>query len=122
MLHENIYFKSSGQAARGQLHIDTCSRLAVILSVKMVSALPKITLIAGLLAMIYQAVFKNLLWTILGLDKTVDPLESFGVRCEKIKEPGLEACEDMWLHEPSGLLYMACSDSLSKVQWNPSYD
>jgi arylesterase/paraoxonase len=87
----------------------------------MVSTLPMVTLIAGVLAMIYQAVFKNLLFTILGLDKTVEPLESFGVHCEKIREPGLQACEDMWLHEPSGLLYIACSDTLSKMQWNPSY-
>jgi arylesterase / paraoxonase len=87
----------------------------------MISTLPKITFIAGALAVIYQAVFKNLLFTILGLDKTVHPLESFGVRCERVKEPGLEACEDMWLHEPSGLLYIACSNSLSKTQWNPSY-
>jgi arylesterase / paraoxonase len=87
----------------------------------MVSTLPKLTLVAGLLAVLYQAFFKNLLFTILGVGRTVHPLESFGVRCEKIEEPGLEACEDMWLHEPSGLLYIACSDSLSKMQWNPSY-
>jgi arylesterase / paraoxonase len=87
----------------------------------MVSTLPKLTLIAGVVAMLYQAVLKNLVFTILGVGRTVHPIESFGVCCEKIKEPGLEACEDMWLHEPSGLLYMACSDSLSKTQWNPSY-
>lgn len=87
----------------------------------MVSAVSKLTLAAGLIAISYQALFKNLLFTILGVGRTVHPLESFGVRCEKVREPGLEACEDMWLHEPSGLLYMACSDSLSKVQWSPSY-
>jgi arylesterase / paraoxonase len=87
----------------------------------MVSTLSKFTLTAGLVALLYQAVLKNLLFTLLGVGRTVHPLESFGVRCEKIKEPGLEACEDMWLHEPSGLLYLACSNSLSKMQWNPSY-
>ncbi len=85
------------------------------------SSLTKLTLIAGAIAVLYQAVFKNLLFTVLGVGRTVHPLESFGVRCEKIREPGLEACEDMWLHEPSGLLYIACSDTLSKMQWNPSY-
>lgn len=87
----------------------------------MMSSLTKLTLIAGAIAVLYQAVFKNLLFTVLGVGRTVHPLESFGVRCEKIREPGLEACEDMWLHEPSGLLYIACSDTLSKMQWNPSY-
>lgn len=87
----------------------------------MVSTAPKVvTVVAALLAILYPLVLKNLLFTILGVSRTVEPIESFGVRCEKIIEPGLEACEDMWLHEPSGLLYIACSDSLSKVQWNPS--
>jgi arylesterase / paraoxonase len=87
----------------------------------MVSTFPKIAaVVAAVLAVLYPLILKNLLFTILGVGRTLEPIESFGVRCEKIKEPGLEACEDMWLHEPSGLLYIACSDSLSKVQWNPS--
>ncbi|GAK63104.1 serum paraoxonase/arylesterase [Moesziomyces antarcticus] len=40
--------------------------------------------------------------------------------CTKI--PELEACEDMWLHRPSGLLYLACSDIKSRLSWLPAVD
>lgn len=80
-----------------------------------------VAVLAAVVAVLYAIFLKEFLFTFLGVGRALDPIESFGVRCEKIYEPGLEACEDMWLHEPSGLLYMACSDSLSRVQWNPSY-
>lgn len=40
--------------------------------------------------------------------------------CTKI--PELEACEDMWLHRPSGLLYLACSDIRGRLAWTPAID
>ncbi|SPO22489.1 related to serum paraoxonase/arylesterase [Ustilago trichophora] len=40
--------------------------------------------------------------------------------CTKI--PELEACEDMWLHRPSGLLYLACSDIKGRLSWTPAVD
>ncbi|SNX82583.1 related to serum paraoxonase/arylesterase [Melanopsichium pennsylvanicum] len=36
--------------------------------------------------------------------------------------PELEACEDMWLHRPSGLLYLACSDIKGRLAWTPAID
>ena len=36
--------------------------------------------------------------------------------------PELEACEDMWLHRPSGLLYLACSDIKGRLSWTPAVD
>jgi hypothetical protein len=27
----------------------------------------------------------------------------------------------MWLHEPTGALYIACSDSQSRTQWLPAF-
>lgn len=40
--------------------------------------------------------------------------------CTKI--PELEACEDMWMHRPSGLLYLACSDIKGRMAWTPATD
>jgi hypothetical protein len=87
----------------------------------MVSLIPKLTVAAGILAILYQGFFKNFIFTIIGVNRPVAPLSSFGMRCERVLEPGLEACEDMWLHDDSGLLYMACSSAQSKTRWNPSY-
>lgn len=39
-----------------------------------------------------------------------------------IKIPELEACEDMWMHQPSGLLYLACSDIKGRMAWTPAID
>jgi hypothetical protein len=73
-----------------------------------------------LIAVLYQFTLKNLIFTTLGYGRVLKPLTSFGAHCGKVEGLGLEACEDMWLHEPSGMLYMACSNSLSRVEWLPS--
>lgn len=84
-------------------------------------AKPTFALVA-LLAIIYQLVIRDLLFTTLGYGRFVLRLEQFeGVRCEKAEGVGLQACEDMWFHEPSGLLYLACSDPVSRMDWLPSY-
>jgi len=73
------------------------------------------------IAVLYQFVFKYLLFNILGYGRETFSIEAFShVRCKKIDELGLEGCEDMWLHDPTGYLYMACSDSRSRVQWLPA--
>ncbi|PPQ93825.1 hypothetical protein CVT25_013534 [Psilocybe cyanescens] len=38
--------------------------------------------------------------------------------CKKV--PQLAACEKLILHQESGLLYLACSNALSRVQWTPA--
>jgi hypothetical protein len=74
-----------------------------------------------LTAILYQTFLKSIIFDTMGYRRALSPLSSFNVHCEKIDNVGLESCEDMWLHEPSGLLYMACSKSLSRTQWFPPY-
>lgn len=90
---------------------------------KMVNLVSKVAIIGVVvLAVIYQFVFKALIFTTLGYGRSLESLDSFSdVRCEKVEELGLEGCEDMWLHQPTGFLYMACSDSDSRTQWLPTF-
>jgi hypothetical protein len=74
------------------------------------------------LAVVYQFVVKDLYYGTLGYSRSFRPLSSFNVQCKKIDQLGLEACEDMWLHEKTGYLYMACGDSESKTKWLPACD
>ncbi|SJX61275.1 uncharacterized protein SRS1_10270 [Sporisorium reilianum f. sp. reilianum] len=48
------------------------------------------------------------------------PLNYTSHTCTKI--PELEACEDMYLHQGSGLLYLACSDIKGRLSWTPAID
>ena len=72
-------------------------------------------------AVIYQTFLKGLIFDTLGYGRELSPLSSFNVRCEKVENLGLEACEDMWMHEPSGLLYLSCGHSLARTEWFPPY-
>jgi arylesterase / paraoxonase len=73
-------------------------------------------------AVAYQFIFKSIIFDTLGYGRTVLSIKDFpDIRCEKITELGLEGCEDMWLHEPTGFLYLACSDSQSRTQWLPAW-
>lgn len=51
-----------------------------------------------------------------GAFRTVVPVNN--EHCSLV--PGLEACEDAYLHEPSGLAYLACSDRASRAIWVPA--
>ncbi|KAH8598160.1 hypothetical protein B0O99DRAFT_506527 [Bisporella sp. PMI_857] len=88
----------------------------------MVNLVSKLAIVAVvLLAILYQLIFKTVLFDTLGVGRSVLSIRHFdNVRCEKIIEPGLEACEDMWLHQPTGNLYLACSNSQSTTQWLPA--
>jgi arylesterase / paraoxonase len=86
----------------------------------MVSLLSNLAGLVALIAVLYQFALKNVIFTTLGYGRVLDPLSSFGAHCERVEGLQLEGCEDMWLHKPSGMLYMACSNSLSRVQWLPS--
>ncbi|CDR87722.1 uncharacterized protein SPSC_03492 [Sporisorium scitamineum] len=48
------------------------------------------------------------------------PLNCTSHTCTQI--PELEACEDMYLHHASGLLYLACSDIKGRLAWTPAID
>ena len=88
----------------------------------MVNLISKVAIVgAVLVAVLYQFFIKTIIFDVLGYRRVVTPLSSFkDVSCEKVTELGLEACEDMWLHEPTGLLYMACGNSRSRTQWLPA--
>jgi arylesterase/paraoxonase len=75
----------------------------------------------GLIAVLYQFVIRGLIFDFMGVGRQLSLLSTFNVSCEKVTELGLEGCEDMWLHEPTGYLYMACSDSQSRTQWLPAF-
>ena len=77
---------------------------------------------AVFIAVLYQFVFRSIIFDTLGYGRQVLTIKDFqDVRCERVTELGLEGCEDMWLHQPTGLLYMACSDSQSRTQWLPAF-
>lgn len=74
------------------------------------------------LAILYQFVFKDLIFGTLGYGRTVQSIKDYpSYNCQRIEVPGLEACEDMWLHEDTGYLYMACSETKSRQSWCPPY-
>ena len=73
------------------------------------------------IAIAYQFLFKSIIFDTLGFGRKLSSIKEFeNVQCEKVTELGLEGCEDMWLHESTGYLYMACSDSQSRTQWLPA--
>ncbi|KAJ1979629.1 hypothetical protein H4R33_005675 [Dimargaris cristalligena] len=39
--------------------------------------------------------------------------------CRKLEVPGLEGCEDISIHHPSGLAFMACSPIETRMKWLP---
>lgn len=88
----------------------------------MVSLLSKFAIVGVvLIAVAYQTIFKHLIFDILGYGRELKSITAFShAKCVKIDELGLEGCEDMWLHDETGYLYMACSDSRSRVGWLPA--
>jgi arylesterase / paraoxonase len=70
-------------------------------------------------ALFYQLALKDILFTSLGFFREIDNIGDYPYQCQRIQAPGLEGCEDMWLHEETGSLYMACSDSIDRTGWFP---
>ena len=71
-----------------------------------------------LLAVAFQVLLKDPIWRGFGIGKQFQPLSDFPYECRRIEH--LEACEDMWLSEASRVLYLACSDPVTRGQWLPS--
>lgn len=88
----------------------------------MVNLISKVAIVGVIfIGVLYQYVFKTLLFDIIGYGRQVQSIKEFPqISCKRIDELGLEGCEDMWLHEPTGYLYMACSDTRSRMQWLPA--
>ncbi|CAD6446430.1 a2e50a8b-2e38-4eac-8cdc-076ed41a2a1f [Sclerotinia trifoliorum] len=68
----------------------------------------------------YQYIYKSLFLDKLGYNRVLEHFLKFDVECEKIDDVGLAGCADMWLHQESGMLYMACSDTKGRAEWFPS--
>jgi len=57
---------------------------------------------------------------------SVQNISEYPYQCERVSQIspagglGLEGCEDLWLHAPSGWLYLACSEAELRRQWIPS--
>lgn len=74
---------------------------------------------AVLFAVIYQTWLKEMLGVI-GVGRTMQPIEDFPYNCRRVYHERLEACEDFWLDEEDRVLYLACAGSVSRMNWNPT--
>lgn len=73
-----------------------------------------------IVGVLYQFIGKHLYFDVLGNGRKVQSIRDYpDFACSNIDVPGLEACEDMWLHEATGFLYMACSTLESRLNWVP---
>ncbi|XP_006460698.1 hypothetical protein AGABI2DRAFT_185052 [Agaricus bisporus var. bisporus H97] len=78
-------------------------------------ALNFFVVLLAITAGIYQFYIKDLM-ILLGYNRIVESIGN--ENCRKV--PELKACEDMVLHEPSGLLFLACSEPQRRIQWLPA--
>ena len=76
--------------------------------------------VAAVAAVLYQLVFKELLFTTIGVGRVIEPIENFPYTCKRVVHDRLEACEDLWLDEDARVLYAACTGSKSRLAWNPA--
>ncbi|KAF4632400.1 hypothetical protein G7Y89_g5719 [Cudoniella acicularis] len=72
-----------------------------------------------ILSLIYKNLVEELLFNIVGFNRTIEPLSNFPYTCNRIYDEHLEACEDLWLDGQSRHLYLACAGSQSRGSWNP---
>ncbi|KAJ3920427.1 hypothetical protein F5877DRAFT_89458 [Lentinula edodes] len=75
--------------------------------------------VSALLAVLCQ-IYLSPLVKVIGLFRTVQTFGLDAAACKYI--PELQACEKIVLHQPSGLLYLACSTPESRLAWTPAMD
>lgn len=68
----------------------------------------------------YQSWLKEVLFEVIGVGRVIQPIEDFPYKCRRINHERLEACEDLWLDDQERALYLACSGTESRIQWNPA--
>ncbi|TGO45073.1 hypothetical protein BOTNAR_0703g00020 [Botryotinia narcissicola] len=73
----------------------------------------------ALIAILYQFLFKHVVFEVFGVGRSVSSIDAFNATCERIDNLGLEVCEDLCFHYDTGYLYMACSNIQSRLQWLP---
>ncbi|KAF8893824.1 serum paraoxonase/arylesterase [Infundibulicybe gibba] len=72
-------------------------------------------LLLSLLAGFYQVYVKPAL-QVAGYGRTIEPIGNEDCRAVR----GLEACEKIVLHQTTGVLYLACSTTSSRLHWVPA--
>jgi arylesterase / paraoxonase len=77
--------------------------------------------LVALAAVFYQYLLKDVLFVTYGVGRQMQKISEFPYQCRKIHDRQIEACEDMWLDEKSRILYLACSDPMSRIKWMPTY-
>ncbi|KAK7053316.1 hypothetical protein VNI00_003942 [Paramarasmius palmivorus] len=75
-----------------------------------------LVLLVAILAGVYQFYVSPVL-NILGVWRELQPFNPFK-NCRQVSE--LKACEEIVLHQPSGLLFLACSTPERRVKWLPA--
>ena len=69
----------------------------------------------------YQFLFKDLLFTTLGIRRAIQDVSDFPYNCRRIRHPQLEGCEDMWLDDEKRVLYAACAPVKGRMAWTPRF-
>ena len=67
----------------------------------------------------YQFLFKDIIFTSLGIKRVIQDVSDFPYACRQIRHPQFEGCEDMWLDDDKRLLYAACAPVSGRAQWTP---
>lgn len=86
----------------------------------MANNLLKLGLPLAIVAFLYQAILRDLIFITLGVGKTIELVSEFPYTCHRIEDPHLSACEDMFLSDATRQLFLACSDPLARQQWMPN--
>lgn len=85
-----------------------------------VSSLVYYSAVVAWSAAIYQFLIKDILTVSLGIGRVIQTIDEFPYSCQRIENPQLEACEDLWLDDSERVLYAACAGTKSRMAWNPA--
>lgn len=85
---------------------------------------PKLLLIAAsslalFLGVAYQVILRDIIFVVIGVDRTHQRIEEFPYRCRRLIHPLLESCEDLVLDAEGRKIYAACSTIDSRMGWAP---
>lgn len=70
-------------------------------------------------AAFYQLFLHDFLFVVLGVGRTIQPVEDFPYTCRRLKHEHLQACEDLWLDDEGRRLYLTCTGTNHRMAWNP---
>ncbi|KAK0559236.1 hypothetical protein OC844_004553 [Tilletia horrida] len=74
------------------------------------------------LAVVYQTHLADSLWAFAGAGRVLNHNLTALAAPRCVQYPELPACEDGWLHEDSGILYLVCSSLDGRRAWLPTMD